>query len=279
MPAAQELPGGSGGSPGGGGIDGGHGDAGPTGGGGSSGGPPGSGLPCDVNQILVANCQSCHGATPSGGAPMALLTYADLAAPGKTAPSQTMAALSVSRITSANAPMPPSPPPLSAADIATFKNWVNAGMPMGSCNAPTTPDPLGAAPTCTSGQTWPPGDEGDAHMNPGEACISCHMKSKGEARVFTIAGTVYPTGHEPDRCYGTGTGQVVIVDAKGIIQTLIPNDAGNFSSEMALTLPYQAKVVANGKTRAMSAPQMSGDCNFCHTQNGASGAPGRITLP
>jgi len=29
----------------------------------------------------------------------------------------------------------------------------------------------------------------------------------------------------------------------------------------------------------MTAPQTSGDCNGCHTQTGANGAPGRITLP
>jgi len=30
---------------------------------------------------------------------------------------------------------------------------------------------------------------------------------------------------------------------------------------------------------AMSALQTTGDCNGCHTEAGASGAPGRIQLP
>ena len=246
------------------------------------GGAPGSGggsiatsLPCDVDAILVASCQSCHGSTPSGGAPMALVTYADLAAPAKTDPSQSVAAMCVTRINSTSAPMPPTPPVLSVADVATFQSWVTAGMPTGDCVSGV--DPLGAAPTCSSGQTWNGGGDGSSQMNPGEACINCH--SQGEGPRFTIAGTVYPTGHEPDRCYGTSAAQVIITDAAGITLTLTPNSAGNFSSRMLLTPPYNAKVVANGLTRTMAAAQTSGDCNSCHTQNGANGAPGRITLP
>jgi hypothetical protein len=34
-----------------------------------------------------------------------------------------------------------------------------------------------------------------------------------------------------------------------------------------------------GKTRAMVAPQTNGDCNSCHTENGANKAPGRVLLP
>src|SRR5512140_3185561 len=52
-----------------------------TSGGGGSGGAKAGGLPCDVDAILAANCQSCHGATPQYGAPMALVTYQDLLRP------------------------------------------------------------------------------------------------------------------------------------------------------------------------------------------------------
>ena len=44
-------------------------------------------------------------------------------------------------------------------------------------------------------------------------------------------------------------------------------------------MPFTAKVTYQGRERAMTAPQTSGDCNGCHTQAGANGAPGRITLP
>ena len=248
-----------------------------SGGGGSGGTRIDTGLPCDVNAILVANCQSCHGELPAAGAPMSLVTYADLTAPAKTDPSQSVGAMCVTRVQSTTAPMPPAPAPsLSAADLATFQGWVAAGMPMGSCSS--GPDPLAAAPQCTSNQTWNGGDEGSSRMNPGEACISCHSQSREGPR-FAIAGTVYPTGHEPDRCYGTSQAQIVITDAAGRTLTLTPNSAGNFSSNATLTLPYNAKVVANGSERAMAAAQSSGDCNSCHTQSGANGAPGRITVP
>jgi cytochrome c553 len=248
-----------------------------AGGSASSGGRIATNLPCDVDSILVANCQSCHGSRPSGGAPMSLVTYADLAAKATTDPSQTVAAMCVTRINSTSAPMPPTPPMLSAADIATFTAWVDGGMPMGDCVSGV--DPLNAAPTCTSGQTWNGGNDGSSRMNPGMACINCHSQG-GEGPRYAIAGTVYPTGHEPDRCNGTSAAQVIITDSAGQVLTLTPNSAGNFyASRVSLSLPYNAKVVANGLTRAMSAAQTDGDCNGCHTQNGDNGAPGRITLP
>jgi len=93
---------------------------------------------------------------------------------------------------------------------------------------------------------------------------------------------VYPTGHEPNLCNGangTNGARVVIVDAANRTVTLTPNAAGNFTYTGALTTPYTAKVTYQGRERIMPAAQTSGDCNMCHTQNGTSGAPGRITLP
>lgn len=121
-------------------------------------------------------------------------------------------------------------------------------------------------------------------MHPGVACIDCHTSSNNrEAPSFTIAGTVYPTAHEPADCNGldgtTDGVQVVITDAKGKKLTLDVNDVGNFSSVATLTMPYTAKVVSGSKERVMSASQTTGDCNSCHTESGASGAPGRIMAP
>jgi mono/diheme cytochrome c family protein len=118
-------------------------------------------------------------------------------------------------------------------------------------------------------------------MNPGQACIACHTAEREGPR-FAIAGTVYPTGHEPDGCNGSSGGiQVVITDANGTAYTLTPNSAGNFYLQSApgLALPYTAVVVQGGATRAMTEPQTSGDCNTCHTEAGAEGAPGRIVGP
>jgi hypothetical protein len=116
-------------------------------------------------------------------------------------------------------------------------------------------------------------------MRPGEACISCHSSSGGPR--FAVAGTVYPTGHEPDDCNGAGNASavVVITDANGQAHELSVNQAGNFTLSGTLALPYTAKVVVGGASRAMGASQSTGDCNSCHTQSGSNGAPGRIVVP
>ena len=199
----------------------------------------------------------------------------------------TEAQVALQRMQSTTSPMPPAPASAStAAEIATLQNWVASGYPSGSCagdaGAPP-PDPLNAPPTCTSKTTWNQGTNGSSSMEPGQACISCHAGTGGEAPTFVIAGTLYPTGHEPDNCNGVNgtTGARVVVTGKnGASLTMTPNSAGNFSSSTTLPPPYQAKVVnSSGIERVMSSPASTGDCNSCHTQNGANGAPGRITLP
>jgi hypothetical protein len=61
--------------------------------------------------------------------------------------------------------------------------------------------------------------------------------------------------------------------------TLYPNGVGNFYTSITITPPFHAKVIQNGKERAMGVSQTNESCNSCHTQSGANGAPGRITLP
>jgi hypothetical protein len=172
---------------------------------------------------------------------------------------------------SATVPMPPPPAaPATADEIAVIANWVAAGYPAGN----------GCGPICTSGRTWTRGNDGSESMNSGMPCIRCHSSDEGPR--YAIAGTVYPTVHEPDLCDGAGpsTGaQVVITGADGRTLTLQPNNAGNFFSEVRVAVPYSAKVVTANGERAMTQQQTSGDCNDCHTQVGASGAPGRIMLP
>ncbi len=118
-------------------------------------------------------------------------------------------------------------------------------------------------------------------MRPGNACLSCH--GVGSEQAFVLAGTVYPTAHEPDNCNGTSGGSgvsVVITDANNKTMTLQVNSVGNFYSQgRTLATPYRAKVVSAAGERAMGASQSTGDCNSCHTQDGANGAPGRIMAP
>lgn len=262
----------------------------------AGGGPTGCGaiLPAAVQALLAAKCTTCHGATPVSGAPMSLVTYGDLTAPAKTDASRTAAAMAVARMQNTTLPMPPAPAtPATAAEIAAMQGWVAAGYPSAGCatpppadaGAPTVtppPDPFSTPPRCTSNVTWTGGDEGSPNMNPGLACISCHASSGDEAPLFAIAGTVYPTAHEPDRCYGANGNngaRVVITGANGQVVTLTPNAAGNFTYTGTVARPFQAKVTFMGRERVMATPQTSGDCNGCHTQNGAMNAPGRILLP
>jgi len=141
-------------------------------------------------------------------------------------------------------------------------------------------DPFAVPATCTSGTMWTRGNHGSPVMNPGRACLACHMTSNGPA--LTIGGTVYPTAHEPDLCNGVdgSTGaRVTIVGADGQTVTLTPEPSGNFNIGTRVMFPYRAKVTYMGRERAMTETQTSGDCNGCHTQTGANGAPGRILLP
>jgi len=229
-----------------------------------------------------------------------LVSYANLTAASKSDPTKTNAALALTRIQSTTSPMPPAPgTPATAGEIAALQDFVSQGYPKATCAATGgasgsggnsasgsggTPgmDPLSAPPTCTSMTSWGNGNKGSASMNPGMACITCHKTTGGEAPTFSIAGTVYPTGHEPDRCnskVGTDGARIVIVGADGKMLTLTPNAAGNFSSEVQIKTPFQAKVTYQGRERLMLTPQSSGDCNSCHTQNGTNMAPGRITVP
>jgi hypothetical protein len=269
---------------GGGSPDAGGGGSPDGGGGGGSDGGIVVDVPCDVYAVLSTSCWACHGPTPTNGAPQSLVTLAQLQAPSPSDSTQSNGERAVVRMADATAPMPPAGNPApSAAEQATFAAWVDAGMPTGSCatdgGLPDAgpPDPLNAAPTCTSGQSYTSGQS--STMEPGVACISCHQSSGGPR--FTVAGTVFPTGHEPDKCDApASSGAVVTVtDSAGVTASFTANSVGNFSGNPALTFPVTAVVSFNGKTRAMTTVVASGDCNSCHRQAGANGAPGRVTLP
>ncbi|MFO0551490.1 MAG: hypothetical protein U0271_24085 [Polyangiaceae bacterium] len=292
---------GDGGSPDGGG---GSGAGTETGGDANQGGSSHSakGLPCDVTEVVERACLTCHGDPPSSSAPQSLTTVADWQAPAPSDNSRTNGEVSVERMNDASRPMPPGTQ-LSAADIAVISDWVDAGMPSGDCEPVTPEDPiLNADPVCTSGDTWPANSDHvfgkmRSEMFPGMPCNDCHTNPSKYgffeyAPEFAVAGTVFPSGHEPDLCAGLdGTAvtdvTVHIEDSAGRTFDLKPNAAGNFLLEtFSFTPPYSAKVVSSVGERAMSLKPTSGDCNFCHTQNGSAGenpsdpvAPGRIVVP
>jgi hypothetical protein len=220
---------------------------------------------------------------------MSLNSLSAMHGPSPSQPSKTNGQRSVERMADTVSPMPPAPnPAVSGAEQSIVANWVSAGMPAGSCGAPgpdggvdAGPDPIfGGPPTCTSG-TYYQGGSGSL-MHPGVACIACH--SRGEGPRFAIAGTIYPTGHEYDDCNGTAAAGAVVqvTDSAGVTRSFTANSAGNFSGSASTgwpVFPIHARVTFQGRTRSMSGAVPSGDCNSCHTLNGANGAPGRIALP
>jgi len=239
-----------------------------------------SGLPCDVAAVLAA-CLGCH--APGGSAPIPLVTYENLVATSAVDATKTVAQRCVIRMGAATSPMPPPPnAPATSAAITTLQSWITAAYPRGGCGAPdggvVTDPAFTAAPTCTSG-TYTYGEDVGAAMHPGGACNSCH--SGGDGPWFTIAGTVFHSGHEYPDCNGVAVGSVavVITGSDLVAHPLSVNASGNFTYQGSLALPYTAKVVKGTQVRAMAATQTSGDCNACHTQAGANGAPGRIVEP
>lgn len=143
---------------------------------------------------------------------------------------------------------------------------------------------------CPSGQTYKGGQGND--MEPGNTCIQCHGQQGGPS--YKIAGTVFRNLITKTGCYASGAaGSVVppesytveITDSAGkVFKTTTSTLSGNFhmgSKQMAgFTPPYTARVLdAQGNERKMVGKQTNGDCNSCHTADGASGAPGRIVAP
>jgi len=265
----------------------GNGSGGQGNGGVGAGGGGLTGVPCDVSSMLQNRCVACHNGRALSASSLPLTSYDALVAPSPRNGSQTVAELALSRIRSQSQPMPPAgSAPLSAAEVQAFADWVAADLPPGDCGSGTVGDggtgsvQYDTPTVCTSNQyVRGGGEDGGWSMTPGHACISCH--SRGEGPRFDVAGTVYPTAHEPNDCAGTGSGiTVVITDARGQRFRVTPNSVGNFgASHTGLATPYTAVVERNGAELAMVTPQTNGDCNSCHTENGDSSAPGRIMAP
>lgn len=283
---AGEPPGGGTGGSGAGGDGAGGSIAGGNGAGGGEASDAGAdGLPCEVAELLRSSCWACHGTT---GPNQPFTSRAQLLAPSLLDPSKSNAKRMAERVAAKT--MPPSGvTPPSAAAVAALEAWVAAGTPSGAC-AGTAPDagpnPFDLPPTCTSMRSWANGNQGSRDMNPGLACNACHQ-ALGDGPFLAIAGTVYETGHEPDRCFGvassTGPTNVEITDSANRVFTATVRGSGNFlltfTQAPGFSPPYTARVLRGGRERRMLSPQTNGDCNSCHTQNGVSGAPGRIAAP
>lgn len=122
--------------------------------------PTPEGLPCSVDQVLAAKCRSCHGAVPSFGAPMPLVTYADLTAPARSSPNKKVYELVGERIVNESRPMPPTEELTNTERVALYA-WLNEGAPSGAMcdptNMPVEPMPEEIGPEslpCTPSHTF-----------------------------------------------------------------------------------------------------------------------------
>jgi hypothetical protein len=166
----------------------------------------------------------------------------------------------------------------TASDAASDGDPKDAGGPDGGDGGARDGGPVSI--TCSSATYWDTSAPSSHLMHPGKACIACHSATGGPA--YTLAGTVYPTMHEPDDCNGvdgTLNGMtILVIDATGATHTLPVDAAGNFERVTSLPMPYRATVISGSSVREMKTPQYDGDCNGCHSVLG-SRSPGRIIAP
>lgn len=99
----------------------------------------GAGLPCDVLDVLVDHCWTCHGPEPMFGAPMPLASLEDFLVPATSDPARTVADLVPERLHDPVSIMPPEGE-LPPEAMSTLEGWIAAGMPRGNedCDEPDT---------------------------------------------------------------------------------------------------------------------------------------------
>jgi hypothetical protein len=162
---------------------------------GGSAGAGGSGttgdLPCDVDRVLAQNCRNCHGESPKYGAPMPLVTHADLTAPSKSAPGKKVYQHVGERIHYGDDPMPPPPnEPLSTEDRAVLDAWIAQGAPKGdeACDGTGGTDgemPLGCEPDIQLEPAAPyamPQDLEDIYI-----CYGVDIQTNSKRHAYTLA--------------------------------------------------------------------------------------------
>lgn len=88
-----------------------------------------TGLPCEVDEILKARCQTCHSSPPKYGASAPLVTWDELQKPGPGASANKKVwELVKERIHDDARPMPPSPQfRLDAKELGALDGWFAAG--------------------------------------------------------------------------------------------------------------------------------------------------------
>jgi hypothetical protein len=83
-------------------------------------------LPCEVSEVLAKNCGACHGTEPVG-APMSLVSLADLRAPSPSDPAVPVYQSVAARIHARKGQMPQGKPALGAKEMKALDDWITGG--------------------------------------------------------------------------------------------------------------------------------------------------------
>lgn len=115
--------------------------------GGGAGNPAAGDSFCRVQEILRTSCSNCHGAERAFGAPMSLVTHADLLAKSPIDGRPNYQVM-LDRVQNTTRPMPPSPNPmLSAEQVGVLQAWVAAGTPDSASCGSSQPGPAAGDPS------------------------------------------------------------------------------------------------------------------------------------
>jgi len=169
-------------------------------------------MPCELDNIVKAKCQFCHGAKPIGGAPMSLLTASDFQRDYtvKTTPQlmgQTLKLAQLARIR-LNGEMGTQKMPqsgsLQPAELALMNEWLNQGAPAGGpCGSAPPPPPPGGGGSVGAGGSgaggWtPPVNNGAGGWTPpvnnGAGGWTPPLGGGGSGNTPPVGGTGNDTG-------------------------------------------------------------------------------------
>jgi hypothetical protein len=134
-------------------------------------------LPCNLQSVIAAKCQTCHGAVPTNAAPMSLVSYTDFIKNSVTNPSVPVWQQVQVRINSTdnNTKMPEiGYPQLTADELAAFNAWLAGGAqpnttscgPLGGGDGDQggTPGTGGGTPGTGGGLPGTGGGDGDGDL-------------------------------------------------------------------------------------------------------------------
>ncbi len=189
---------------------------------------------CEAQTVLQTSCQQCHGAVHQFGAPMSLVTYADLMAPAPTDQTKRVYQLVGARIHDPQRPMPQPPFTLSPQGMTTLDNWIAQGALQGdpSCGSSSGAGTWGGAGTTgTLGTAGTSTGIGSAGAGAGAAGAA------GTAVVPTAGTAAMPTAGTTGAADGGSAGSGATTDWPADCDThytLLAHDMNNASAKYSV---------------------------------------------